>query len=456
MLTVAILSGVLATAFEAYAVLTAMPAAAQELGAIELYAWAFTAFVIAMAFATVLAGRATDRIGTVRPLAVGMSAFGIGLLRAGFAPSMPMLLLIRALQGFGGGLLNVALMVLIADAFDDRERPGLMTAFSFCWLLPSFLGPPVAAWITHTLGWRWVFWSTLPILLVSVAFGWRPLARLPASDRSVGRRSRPVPLWAAAIAACGVALVQLAGQRLNTSSAPVTAGGWPLTAATGVGGLVLLSLSVPKLMPAGFAHLATGLPAVPLERACQSGAFTAAESFIPLILLDEQHFTLVQAGWVITIGAVGWTLGSWVQSRAWLRLRRDQIILLGSVCGVLGALILLAGVAIPGAWVGWVAVGHTIAGLGMGLAVASTSLAVMTLSGPGQLGRNTSSLQVGDALGVALATGLAGSVFVALREQGNPQLTYGCLVGICLLCAIGAVGAALRIGPVRNDSAGVG
>jgi drug/metabolite transporter (DMT)-like permease len=92
----------------------------------------------------------------------------------------------------------------------------------------------------------------------------------------------------------------------------------------------------------------------------------------------------------------------------------------------------------------------------MGLAVASTSLAVMTLSGPGQLGRNTSSLQVGDALGVALATGLAGSVFVALREQGNPQLTYGCLVGICLLCAIGAVGAALRIGPVRNDSAGVG
>ena len=397
-LTVTLLGGALAIAFEAYGTLTAMPAAAEELGRLDLYAWAFTAFLIGQVLAIVLAGRLVDRIGPVVPLAVGVGIFIVGLLGAGFAPSME-LLLIPVHQGFGGGATNLAFMVVVAQAYGPHERAWLMSLLSFCWVLPSFLGPPIAAWITTQFSWHWVFLGMVPFLIAVVIPGIAPLSRLQRQRTGQGAPANQVPIWAAFAAATGAALLQLAGQEL---------GWWGLIPA--VVGITVLLAGLPALMPPGFLRLAPGLSSVMATRLLISGAFFATESFLPLLLIQMHGFSLGEAGLFIAIGASGWALGSVVQASRRLRIRRDQIIQLGAV-------LIAAGMATAtfAAWTTshWIvlAVAFVAAGLGMGLAVSSTSLANMQVSAPQLIGRNTSSLQVAEGLGNILVTGAAGGIF---------------------------------------------
>jgi Kef-type K+ transport system membrane component KefB len=104
--------------------------------------------------------------------------------------------------------------------------------------------------------------------------------------------------------------------------------------------------------------------------------------------------------------------------------------------------------AIPYFWVGlsWV-----LGGLGMGLAMSSTSLAVMTLSAAAEQGRNASSLNLYDALGSAIFIGVAGSIFAALHPTGNLALTFGVVQASMAVVALLAVITSLRIGIVPNE-----
>ncbi|HYI56348.1 MAG TPA: MFS transporter, partial [Microlunatus sp.] len=137
-LAIGICTTVVAIAFESIAVATAMPVAARDLNGFEYYAWAFSAFVIGMLFATVVAGRLSDRIGPAKPLFVGMAIFAVGLVVAGLAEHMLQLVGGRLIQGLGSGVMNTAAFVLIAHAFDARQRPRMFTYISTAWVLPAF------------------------------------------------------------------------------------------------------------------------------------------------------------------------------------------------------------------------------------------------------------------------------------------------------------------------------
>lgn len=455
-LVVAILVGVLAIAFEAYGTATAMPAVAGQFHRLDLYDWAFTIFTIAQVFAIVIGGRLADRIGVVLPLVVGSAVFGLGLLGAGASPSMHFLLAMRGVQGFGGGALNVALMVLVAQAFGEEQRQRLMTAFSFCWVLPSFAGPPIAAAITEHFSWHWVFWGLLPILACAVVLGAISLrgVDLPKgaesfepSDRPTGRDARPVPIWAAGVGAGGAALLQWAGHRVDRVDLVVVT--------VALAGIVALFVALPALMPAGFFRMRPGLASVMPVRGLQSGAFMASETYLLLVLTQSRGFSLQHASYLLCVSAATWCLASWVQARPWLRLRRDQIIAVGAVLNTLGLGAMLACVTIAGSPLVILIVGYALGGFGMGLVVASTSLAVMTLSHPAQLGRSTSSLQVAEGMGNSVIVGIAGSFYAALMGH-SWQLVFGSVFVVAVFCSAVSVISALRIGPVRNDVAGVG
>ena len=449
-LIVAILLGAVGVAFEAYAVLAAMPLAAEQLGRVELYAWTFTMFVTGQVLTTVIAGRVADRRGPVPPLAVGFVTILIALAAAGLAPSMEVLLVCRFAQGIGAGAVNLGLMVLIAEVFTLAERPTMIMALSFAWVGPSFIGPPISAWIATHLGWHWVFWSAIPLLGLAAILGTRPLMAL--KGRLAGDRTptSSVPLWAAFVAAIGVATVQFAGQQLDPEGD--SAFGLPTIVAIATVGIALLISSVPRLMPPGVLTLRPGLPAVMWVRATQAGSFFIMESFLPLILTTQRGFDLVRAGLVLTVGSIGWTFGSWLQARPWLPLRRDQIIIVGAIQAIIGSAIVMAFTAWPGMPTIVALIGFIIAGNGMGFTVTSTSLATMTLSAPAELGRNTSSVQVSEGLGNALLVGAAGAVFAALRQWNTYETTYTTMLGVSLMAAVIATAIALRIGPVRNEA----
>ena len=443
-LTIGMCMTTVAIAFEAIAVATAMPVAARDLDGLPYYAWCFSLFVIGMLFATVVAGRLSDRIGPAKPLLVGLAIFAVGLVVSGTAEHMAQLIAGRLVQGLGSGAMNTAMLVVIAQAYPARQRPRLILLISTAWVLPSFLGPPVSAWLTNALSWHWVFIAILPLVAVGGGMALptvltliRTYEPIPPDGTPV---AKPAALWAAGLVAAGAAAIQLAGQRLDRWSIALL-----------VGGLAGLVVGLPRLMPPGFLRLRRGLSAVILVRGLLPGAYFGAETFIPLMLVEQRHVRLVLAGAVLTVGAVGWTAGSWLQSRPWVRVRRDRLITYGCLCIVIGLCLVAVTAAFSSLSYGLVGVGWVFAGLGMGLSISSSSLAVMTLSELAIQGRNASSLNLFDALGTGIFVGAAGTVFAALRPTGNLALTFGVLVSAMVLVAILAVVSSLRIGSVRNE-----
>lgn len=442
-LTVGLCMMVVAVAFEAMAVATAMPVATRELNGLAYYAWAFSLFLIGMLFATVVTGRLSDRIGTARPLLVGLAVFAAGLIVAGTATTMLQLVGGRLVQGLGSGALNTAAFVIIAQEFDERRRPRMFTYISTAWVLPAFFGPPIAAWLTGWLSWHWVFFSVLPLAALGGAMVLPTLLRLMRTWRPprVREGAPPAPIWAAVMVALAVAALQLAGQRLDLWSLPLLA--------LGVAGL---GVGLPRLMPRGFFRLPRGLSSVVWAGGLLRGSFFGAESFIPLMLVEQRSLDLFLAGAVLTVGSVGWTVASWLQSQPWVRVRRDRLISAGTVSVGLGVALCAVVAANEGLWFGLVGVGWLFAGFGMGLATASTSLATITLSPVTEQGGNAASLTLGDALGSSVSVGISGSIFAALHVSGNLQLTFAILMAAMVVIAVLALLASLRVGQVPNES----
>ena len=408
-LVVGVVGVVVAVAFEAIAVATAMPVAARELDGLREYGLAFSVFLTTSLLGMVVAGEVSDRSGPVRPFLAAAAVFAAGLLLAGVAPTMWVLVAARAVQGFGAGLNIVALYVVVGRAFPAGLRPRVFSAISSGWILPSLVGPPVAGLLADHVSWRWVFLGVLPLLLAAVLLVRPHLAGLdvPARREDGGPRApgggRVLP---AVVAAVGAGLVQYGGQQVSQRPVPAVAA--LLT------GVVLLGAGVPRLLPAGAFRLGRGLPTVVVLRGVLAGAFFGAEAFLPLMLVEERSLATTWAGASLTGAALTWALGSWIQGRPGLRLDRARLL-------TTGFLLVLAGIALAAAAtqaevpVVTAAVGWALAGLGMGLGLTSLSVLVLELSPAHEQGANASALQVSDALGSILLIGTAGAVFASYR-----------------------------------------
>ncbi|MGW3563221.1 MFS transporter [Streptomyces sp. NPDC000941] len=397
-LTLGIVSVVSLIAFEASAVNTAMPVAARALDGVELYAYAFSAYFTASLFAMALSGEWCDRRGPLAPLFAGIAAFGAGLVLSGSAQDMWTFVGGRAVQGIGGGLVIVALYVLVGRAYPQRLQPAVLASFSAAWVLPVIVGPLVAGTVTEQAGWRWVFLSIPVLILLPLAVMLPALRKVDRGEPSPAMNRRRI-LLALAVAS-GAGLLQYAGQDLAWISL--------LPAAAG---LALLVPCVLRLLPRGTFRAARGLPAVVLLRGVAAGSFLGAESFVPLMLVTERGLSATAAGLSLTGGGLTWALGSYTQSRPRLEPHRERLMAGGMLLIALSiGLVPLALVDSVPAWL--VAVAWVIGGYGMGLVISSGSVLLLKLSGPKEAGSNSASLQVSDALGNITLVGLSGVLFV--------------------------------------------
>ena len=121
-LTVGLILTITLVAFEALGVATAMPLVVRDLGDLHLYGWAFTAPLLASVIGITVGGSAVDRRGPGPPFAAGLVLFTVGLAIAGAAPSMPVLVAGRFVQGLGAGVVPPAAYGAIGRAFQDRAR----------------------------------------------------------------------------------------------------------------------------------------------------------------------------------------------------------------------------------------------------------------------------------------------------------------------------------------------
>ncbi|MBV9173958.1 MAG: MFS transporter [Chloroflexi bacterium] len=183
-LTIGILLSVTAIAIEGMAVATIMPSVALDLGGLEFYGWAFSAFMLTSLTGAIAGGQAADRRNPAVPALAGFVFFGAGLIVAGAAPGWPVLLVGRAIQGVGAGALGATAYVVVARGYPEPLRPRLMALLSTAWVAPALVGPAVAGQVAEHAAWRWVFVGILPPVAVGAVMLLRGLRDLPTRTPS--------------------------------------------------------------------------------------------------------------------------------------------------------------------------------------------------------------------------------------------------------------------------------
>ena len=425
LVTVGACALVFLAAFESLAVTTIMPVVSRELGGAALYALAFAGPLATGVIGRVGAGNWSDRRGPVAPLYVSVAVFALGLLVAGTAGSMAVLVAGRLVQGLGGGAMTVALYVMVARAYPAVLHAKIFAAFSAAWVIPSLVGPFAAGLVAQLASWHWVFLGVVVLVVPA-------LAMLVPAQRRVrsGPEDRPAP-WA--IGRLGwAALAALAVLGLNLSAGIPVAG--PLVAGAAV---VVALLAVRPLVPRGTLTARRGLPSVILTRGLVAAAFFGAEVYLPYLLVERYAFSPTVAGLTLTGGALAWAAASGIQGRLGGRLGSPVAVRIGSLL-VLAAIV-LALVTTALGWPAAVAVfGWILAGGGMGLMYPRLSVMTLALSTPDTEGFNSSAMSISDSLGGALALATTGIVFTALTT------TAASFAGVFALTAvIAAAGVAI-------------
>jgi MFS family permease len=436
LLTVALIGLVTAAAFEGMAVPTVLPAMAAELGDLHLYGWAFSAFWLTNIVGITLAGADADRHGPARALAVGTILFAAGMLVAGLAPSMPIVVFGRAIQGFGSGALGSVVYASIARAYPPSAAPRMIALVSSAWVVPGLVGPALAGVASDTVGWRWVFLAIIPaVLLMGFALYIRlaplgPAERTGEQERGDRRR---------AFDAIGLAI----GSTMLLTALSI--GSLPVAVALAVPGAALGLYCLRNLLPPGSLRLAPGRPSVVIAIFAITFAFFGTEAFVPLSVVELRGGSVTLGGVALSAAAVTWTAGSWLQDRAAAWGVRRTLVVAGTAfisagIGVTAA-VLLPGVPVLIAIVGW-----AIAGLGMGLAYSMLALLMLETSAPGEAGFSSAALQLMFTLGTAYGAGIGGAV-VAVSEGRAMGLAgaIGIVFAIMAAVAMLAVAVAWRV-----------
>jgi MFS family permease len=415
-------------AFEAVAVTTAMPAIVAALDGLAMYAVAFGAPLATGIVGMVLAGSWADARGPAAPVKAGTALFTAGLLVAGLAPAMSIVVAGRAVQGLGSGILGVAVYVVVGRCFPDELRPRVFAGFAAAWLVPALVGPAISGLVAEHLGWRWVFLAAAmlaPLAALPVLGHLRARAESGPPTRAQGSIVNGRLPWAVGTGAAA-SLLHIAGQGRSA-----VVGALALIAA------LVLAVSAPRLMPPGTFRASRGLPSVVALRGLAAAAFLGAEVFLPLVLVRERGLSPSMAGLVLTSGALGWAAGSWLQGRQAQPTMRPVLLRTGTVS--LAAGIGNAVLAIVLHWPTSVLVaGWAVAGLGMGVIVPVLSLLMLDLSAPGEEGANSSSLQISEALASTVALAGGGALFALFLDR-SPTTPY--LAGLAIAGAAALVAA---------------
>lgn len=434
LLIAGIMLSVFAVAFQSIGIATALPTVMAHFDAAHLYPWAFTTFVSGMLLAIIVAGRVADVRGPSLPIYIGFLLFAAGLVMAWLSTSVWWLLAARLIQGLGAGALNLTLTVVVAHAFAPSDRPRVMALVSFCWLLPAFVGPPIAAWLTlHD--WRLVFAVLLPLNVLAFAITLPGLRGVQAAFQGGEGDVPRVPVAASIAVTLAPSFILLAGQ-------PIGQCRWVSAAA----GIAALAWGLGRIIAPKARGFGPGIPSILVARAVQAGSFFAAETILLVTLQQLRGYTAFEVGLALTIGSLGWTAGSWLQAQRWLHLRRESYITLGSGLTALGVAVLVAFAWVPPLPLAVALGGWIIAGLGMGCMMPSSAVAVMGLSSRFEQGQHQSSLQVAESVGNAVITAVAGGIYTALLFVEPAKLSYSVALGAVLVLSLVAVLLSRRIG----------
>jgi len=403
-------------AIEATIISTAMPQIVADLGGLRLYSWVFSAFLLAQTALTVVFGNLADVYGRKPIMLIGIAIFVVGSTLAGFAWSMPMMILFRVVQGIGAGSMQPVAMIIIADLYPARERGKIQGYLASVWAIAAVLGPVLGGIIIRHISWAWIFWLNIPIGLIAAA------GFIAFLHENIRHERRAIDVAGATAFTLAVASLLIGLTKIGTSD---TAG---FAAATAVFCISTLAFVLqerrtanPMVSFALWSHR-------PIAAANGVGllagmALMGLTTFVPIYVQIVLQRSPVVAGLALTTMLLGWPAGATLAARLFHRFGLRQLLLAG-------ALLLPAGSAFfvlltPQSSPILAGVGSLVMGFGMGLISVSSLVLIQEITDWSQRGAATASNMFSRNLGSTLGATVLGAVlnYGLTRSTGSLSVT---------------------------------
>jgi len=193
------------SALDSSIVANALPRVVVDLHGFELYAWVTTGYLLSSTAVVPIGGKLGDRYGR-KPMLIGGASFFLAMtLLCGLAQSMPQLVVLRTLQGLGGGVMTATVFAVMGQLLAPAERARISGLITAVFSLAGVIGPVVGGFLTDTFSWRAVFYVNLPFVLLALLILWRFFPRVGYSGRHL-----PIDFGGAITSVGGIVLLLLA------------------------------------------------------------------------------------------------------------------------------------------------------------------------------------------------------------------------------------------------------
>ncbi|RJL22748.1 MDR family MFS transporter [Bailinhaonella thermotolerans] len=403
-----LLLGMLLAALDQTIVSTALVKIVGDLGGLDQISWVVTAYLLASTVVTPIYGKLGDLLGR-RPVYIFVIAlFLLGSVLCGFAANMTQLIAFRAVQGLGGGGLMVVAMTIVADVVSPRDRGRYQGYFGAVFAISSIAGPLIGGFLTDHASWKWIFWINLPLGLAALAVVVVAL-RLPKRPRAAVRIDWPGAVLLSGSITCVVLVTSWGGTPDHPWGSPT---------------IIWLSVAA-VVLGAAFAavELRAAEPLLPLRLfrdrtfSLSSGisfvtgfAMFGGISFIPVFLQLVSGASATNSGLLLLPFMAGVLTASMGSGRLITRTGRYKVF------PVLGTAIASGGMAL----LGTMDVGTTklvsglymvVLGVGIGLVMQVTVLAVQNTAPLRDLGVATSTVTFTRFLGASVGVAVFGAIF---------------------------------------------
>ena len=421
----ACIAALFTAAVEGTIVATAMPAIIADLGGFSLLAWVFASYMLTQAVTIPIYGRLADLYGRKRILFFGLTLFVIGSVLCGFAPTMLMLIIFRAVQGLGAGAIAPVTLTIVGDMYPGIARVRVQPVLASVYAGSSILGPVIGAFIVGQLSWPLIFWLNIPLALIA---GLMIAVFLKETQRTVQHT----------LDASGALLLMASITLALTAMLQADKLGWAILAFFAMSALLFyVFLCVEKRSPEPL------LPAVlwrePALYACNVGGFAVGAilmgitAFLPTYLQGVRGDTVFMSGVALSVMSFSWPVAATLSSRVLMRTTYRNIAITGGVLLLIGGGMMAGLIAAPegvsasvlGGW--WPAVAAGLTGAGLGTMNAAHHISMQEAAGTNR-GIATAAQAFMRMLGGTFGTAVLGTVLnislaVKLPNAHDPMQT---------------------------------
>jgi EmrB/QacA subfamily drug resistance transporter len=351
-------------------VATALPTIGRQFQDVSNLSWVITAYLLASTAVAPVFGTLSDIYGRRAMIVTALSLFIAGSVLCGLAPSMPVLIVGRGLQGLGGGGIMPIVQTVISDLVTPRERGQYQAYFSGVWMAAGIGGPVLGGVFAEHLHWSLIFWINVPLGLASLALLVPKMSKIP-----VFHRRRKID-WLGGVLLMSSAVVFMLVLTWGGNRYP-----WlspAIVAMTGASAALVLAFA----WQAGRAEEPflplplLGGKVVPYAMAaggCAMGAMLGLTVHLPLYYEVVYHLTASEAGLALIPLAAISTGGSAIAGRTMARAKHyKRVAIIGTACAALVACV-LAFTVLP-LWLLLVLLSVLALGLGTAFPVSVVSL----------------------------------------------------------------------------------